>query len=180
MSSIPTIPTYNPEQVKDAVNRLTAGRFKKFGSIIDVASFIWDVVNDMLDTFNDKNLTLQQKEDIAIGISRCVVSVLKEKNLISAELSDKTLNLINSADSFLDTLISVYKSEMTKNVLNVVCGWFGCCAKNTDKVEIPKSIKIEVIEGKVKIDEVETPKEVKIEYDIVPKSDDDMPPLEKD
>lgn len=60
-------PSYSAEQVKDAVNKLTAGRFQQFGSILDVASFIWDVVNDMLDTFNDKNLTPKQKEDVAVG-----------------------------------------------------------------------------------------------------------------
>jgi hypothetical protein len=155
-------PNYSAEQIKDAVNKLTKGRFKQFGSIVDIAGFIWDVVNDMIDNFNDKNLTLQQKEDVAVGISRCVVSELESKNLISKELSDKMLNIINSADGVLDVLLSVYTTVTTKNLVDVVCGFFGfkCCSKNTQKTEVPKSLKIEVIDGEVKVKEVETPKEL--------------------
>jgi hypothetical protein len=163
-------PNYSAEQVKDAVNKLTKGRFQQFGSILDVASFIWDVVNDMMDTFNDKNLTLQQKEDVAVGISRCVVSELGTKNLISKELSEKMINLINSADAFLDILLSVYNSTIAKNIADVVCGWFGfkCCTKSTsvEKEEIPKSQKVE----EVKVEEVKT--------DNCEKPDEEMPPLE--
>lgn len=160
-------PNYTTEQVKDAVNKLTKGRFKQFGSILDISGFIWTVVNDMIDTFNDKNLTLQQKEDIAVGISRCVVSELESKNLITKELSEKMINLINSTDSFLDILLSVYNTITTKNIIEVACGWFGfkCCAKKPE-AEIPKSIKIEVIDGEVKVEEIETPK------------DNEIPPLE--
>jgi len=142
-------PNYSAEQVKDAVNKLTKGRFQQFGSILDVASFIWDVVNDMMDTFNDKNLTLQQKEDVAIGISRCVVSELETKNLISKELSEKIMNLLNSADAFLDILISVYTAVIGKNIASVVCGWFGfkCCS--SVKPEIPVSIKVEEIKTEI-------------------------------
>jgi hypothetical protein len=163
-------PNYTAEQVKDAVNKLTKGKFKNFGSILDVASFIWDVVNDIMDTFNDKNLTLQQKEDVAMGISRCVVSELQSKNLIDKELAEKIIGLINSADSFLDILISVYTTVTTKNIVNIACGWFGfkCCSKKS-KVEIPISIKVEEVKTEeVKTEEVKT-EEVKTE---------EIPPLE--
>lgn len=171
---MPNTPSYTAEQVKEAVNKLTAGRFQQFGSIIDIASFIWDVVNDMLDTFNDKNLTPKQKEDVAVGISRCVVSELESKNLISKELSEKMTNLINSADAFLETLLSVYNSEITKNILNVVCGWFGFsyCSKpanELNKKELPKSQKIEEIV--VEADKIEDVKDETI-------SDSEIPDLE--
>jgi hypothetical protein len=102
-----------------------------------------------MDTFNDKNLTLQQKEDVAIGISRCVVSELETKNLISKELSEKIMNLLNSADAFLDILISVYTAVIGKNIASVVCGWFGfkCCS--SVKPEIPVSIKVEEIKTEI-------------------------------
>jgi hypothetical protein len=186
-------PNYSAEQVKDAVNKLTKGRFKQFGSIVDIAGFIWDVVNDMIDNFNDKNLTLQQKEDVAVGISRCVVFELQSKNLISKELSEKMLSIINSADGVLDVLLSVYTNVTTKNIVNIVCGFFGfkCCSKNIPKTEVPKSIKVEVIDNEVKVEEIspeQIPEELSSKEQISPeqsskedidsKSDNEMPPLE--
>jgi hypothetical protein len=173
-------PNYSAEQVKDAVNKLTKGRFKQFGSIVDIAGFIWDVVNNMMDNFNDKNLTLQQKEDVAVGISRGVVFELESKNLISKELSEKMLSIINSADGVLDVLLSVYTNVTTKNVVDVVCGFFGfkCCSKNMAKTEVPKSIKVEVIDSEVKVEEI-SPEQISPEQSSKDaKSDNEIPPLE--
>jgi hypothetical protein len=169
---------YTTEQVKETVEKFTAGKFQKFGTIIDIAKFIWDVVNEIMDTFNDKNLTSQQKEDIAVGISRCVVTELQSKNLITKELSEKMLNIINSADGVLDVLLNMYNVVATKNIVNVLCGLFGfkCCTKVPEthtEVPIPKSIKVEVIDNEVKIEEVETSK-----ISIETKTESDIPPLE--
>jgi hypothetical protein len=169
---------YTTEQVKETVEKFTAGNFQKFGTIIDIAKFIWDVVNEIMDTFNDKNLTSQQKEEIAVGISRCVVNELQSKNLITKELSEKMLNIINSADGVLDVLLNMYNVVATKNIVNVLCSFFGfkCCTKVPEthtEVPIPKSIKVEVIDNEVKIEEVETSK-----ISVEKKSESDIPPLE--
>jgi hypothetical protein len=177
-----TTPTYTAEQVKDAIEKFTAGKFQKFGTIIDIAKFIWDVVNHIMDTFNDQNLTHQQKEDIAVGISRCVVSELQSKNLITKELSEKMLNIINSADGVLDVLFNIYNVVATKNIVEVLCGLFGfkCCGGSNKPQEAPvqKSLKVEVIDNEVKVEEVETPKVDEIKDDLDIKLDSDMPPLE--
>jgi len=188
---------YTTDQVRKAVDKFTDGKFKKFGSIIDIAKFIWDVVNDIMDTFNDTNLSPQQKEDISVGISRCVVTELETKKLITKEMSEKMLNIINSADGVLDVLLKIYTVVSTNNIVNVLCGFFGfkCCTKvpETDKeIHIPKSIKIEVINTEVKTEEIEIPKvvteidtEVKMEEIEIPKvvteivNDSYVPSLEK-
>jgi len=170
-----TTPNYTTEQVKESVEKFTSGKFQKFGTIIDIAKFIWDVVNDIMDTYNDQNLTPQQKEDIAVGISRCVVTELQSKELISKELSEKMLNIINSADGVLDVLLNMYNVVATKNIVDVLCGLFGfkCCNKES-KVSVPetpvyKSNVIEVVDQEIKVEET------KIQ---VNNEDNDMPPLE--
>lgn len=167
---------FSTDQVKSIVDKLTKGRFEKFGTILDVATFIWDVVNDIIDNANDKNLTLQQKEDVAVGIALCVVSELETKDLISKELADKLRNLINSTDVFLDILIGIYNVIAAKQVANTLCGFLGlniCTSKSAVKAEIPRSVKVEEI---VEVAGTGLVPEVKIEETFV----DAMPDLEPD
>jgi hypothetical protein len=80
------------------------------------------------------------------------------------------LNIINSADGVLDVLLNIYKAVATKNIVEILCGWFGfkCCNKESNvseteiKVERPveKSIKVEVVENEIKVEEVKTDPEM--------------------
>ena len=137
---------FETEKIKEIVNKLISQGTEKISSIFDIAKFIWNVVNEFIDTLTDKNLNLQQKEDIAVGIATCVVSELETKEFITKELADKTRGVIESTDVFLDILLEIYKVVFVKQVTKSIFKFFGFSCCDTVKVEIPQSRKVEVIE----------------------------------
>ncbi len=180
---------FDTEKVKEIVNKLIVKQSEKINNIIDIAKFIWNVVDDFVDTLTDKNLSLQQKEDIAVGIANCVVFELESKEFITKELADKTRKIIESTDVFLDILLSIYKVVIAKQVTKSIFSFFGFSCCDSVKVEIPKSQKVEVMESKdsqeaqesqepleVKEDASLTPIEVKLE--IIEEKKEEIPPLE--
>jgi SNF2 family DNA or RNA helicase len=64
---------------------------KKFTSIVDICLFLWEIVDKIMEGVNDKNMSLQQKEDLAVLIANSVVNFLEEKGMITIELAENII-----------------------------------------------------------------------------------------
>ena len=73
----------SPEEIKIIVGKLLdADSSKKFSSTVDICMFLWEIVDKIMEGVNDKNMSLQQKEDLAVSIAKSVVNFLEELLLI--------------------------------------------------------------------------------------------------
>jgi hypothetical protein len=97
---------------------LDKDKTKTFNSVIDIATFLWEVVEKIIEISKDKELTLQQKEDLAVKNAGIVVDFLEEKSVITVELAIKVRSLIKTADVFLDILIGIYSFVEIKKTMS--------------------------------------------------------------
>jgi len=104
----------SPESLKVLVCQLLDSKSaKKFDTVIDIGSFLWEVVDKINETTKDSNLTLQQKEDLLVKISENVVNFMEEKGVITIELAERFRSLIKTADVFLDVVLGLYSFVST-------------------------------------------------------------------
>jgi hypothetical protein len=128
---------------------LDEDKTKTFTSVIDISTFIWEVVEKIIEISKDKNLTLQQKEDLAVKNAELVVDFLEEKGVITVELAIKVRSLIKTADVFLDILIGIYsfveiKKTMTnptpQNCFKAMFSVMSCISNKSVKTDSTKVI----------------------------------------
>jgi hypothetical protein len=127
---------------------------KKFTSIVDICLFLWEIVDKIMEGVNDKNMTLQQKEDLAVLIANSVVNFLEERGMITVELAEKSRRIISTADVFLDLLLGLkgvgslkqMVSNPTKeNCFKGIFAIFSCFSAKNARVPTP-------VTGKPKIE----------------------------
>jgi len=149
----------SPQDLKLVVsNLLDKEGSKKFETVVDVGTFLWKVVHKILETTNDPNLKLQQKEDILVEISGTVINFIEERGMITVELAEKSRSLLKTADVFLDVLIGIYsfvsvnevlKNPSKENCIKSIFSILSCFSAKVESQNTPKvSTKVEILEEK--------------------------------
>lgn len=152
------------ESLKVLVSQLLDSKTsRKFDSIIDIGSFLWEVVDKINETAKDSSLDLQQKEDLLVKISENVVNFMEEKGVITVELAERFRSLIKTADVFLDVILGLYSfatlnkvvaNPTVENCFKTMFSVISCFSKKAANVVENKP---EPVKVNPKVEEITTP-----------------------
>jgi hypothetical protein len=158
----------SPESLKVLVGQLLDSKVsKKFDTIVEVGSFLWEVVDKITETTKDSNLSLQQKEDLLVKVSENVVTFMEEKGVVTIELADRFRSLIKTADVFLDVVIGIYSfvsmkktvdNPTAENCFKTMFSLISCFSKKAANVveNKPEPITSNSKVEEIKVEEVKT------------------------